>query len=86
MISVPHDAVGGCTPAPRNESAASRTMLLAMISVKKTSTELAMFGSRSVNMIRSGLAPCEIAASTNSFSRSDSTCPRSGRPTYGIST
>ena len=37
-------------------------------------------------MIRSGLAPCEIAASTNSFSRSDSTWPRSGRPTYGMST
>ncbi len=83
---MPQDGVGGCTPAPRNESAASSTMLFAMISVKKTSTELAMFGSSSLNMTRSGLAPCAIAASTNSFSRSDSTWPRSGRPTYGMST
>ena len=38
-------------------------------------------------MIRAaGCAPCAIDASMNSFSRSDSTCPRSGRPTYGIST
>ena len=58
-ISVPHDGVGGCTPAPRNESAASVTMLFAMISVKKTSSELAMFGSSSLNMTRSGLAPCD---------------------------
>ena len=85
-MSLPHDGVGSCTPAPRNESAASSTMLFAMISVKKTSTELAMFGSSSENMIRSGRAPCEIDASTNSFSRSDSTCPRNGRPMYGIRT
>ena len=45
-----------------------------------------MFGSSSVNMIRSGDAPCAIDASMNSFSRSDRICPRSGRPTYGIST
>ncbi len=61
-------------------------MLAAMISVKKTSTELAMFGSSSMNITRNGLAPCEIDASTNSFSRSDSTCPRSGRPRYGMLT
>ena len=85
-IIVPHDAVGGCTPAPRNESAVSSKMLLAMMSVKKTITELAMFGSSSMNMTRNGLAPCEIDASTNSFSRSDSTCPRSGRPMYGTRT
>ena len=32
-----------------------------------------MFGSRSENITRSGDAPCEIDASTNSFSRSEST-------------
>ena len=37
-------------------------------------------------MTRSGDAPCEIDASTNSFSRSDRICPRSGRPTYGMRT
>jgi hypothetical protein len=46
-------------------------MLFAMINVKKTRTLDATFGRISPNMIRSGLAPCEIAASTNSFSRSD---------------
>ena len=30
-----------------------------------------MFGNSSENMIRNGLAPCAIAASMNSFSRSD---------------
>src|SRR5204862_1622583 len=62
-ISLPHDGVGSCTPAPRNESPASNTMLLAMISVKKTSTELMMFGKSSVNMIRNGPAPPAIDAS-----------------------
>ena len=57
-----------------------------MMSVKKTSTELMTFGSSSVNMIRNGPAPCATAASTNSFSRSDRICPRSGLPTYGIRT
>ena len=32
-------------------------------------------------MIRNGPAPWAIAASTNSFSRSESTWPRSGLPT-----
>ena len=30
-----------------------------------------MFGSSSLNITRSGLAPCAIAASMNSFSRSE---------------
>ena len=36
------------------------------------------FGTTSVTMIRSGPAPWARAASTNSFSRSDSTSPRTG--------
>ncbi len=47
---------GGCTPAPRNERPTSVRMLFAMISVKRTSTDDAMFGSSSVNMIRTGRA------------------------------
>ncbi len=35
-------------------------------------------------MIRSELAPCTRAASTNSFSRSPSTWPRIGLATYGM--
>ena len=61
-------------------------MLFATTSVKKTSAEDAMFGRISLNMIRSGPAPCAVAASTNSFSRSDRIWPRSGRPTYGMRT
>ena len=38
-----------------------------MISVNRTSTDEAMFGSSSVNMIRIEPAPCAVAASTNSF-------------------
>src|SRR5436190_5573792 len=85
-MSVPHDGFGGCTPAPRNDSAASVRMLLAMMSVKKTRTVDAMLGRISANMTRKGFAPCEIDASMNSFSRSERICPRSGRPTYGIRT
>ena len=52
-----------------------------MINVKKTSTIVeATFGSRSENMIRSGPAPWPIAASTNSFWRSERTWPRTGLP------
>src|SRR5206468_10009138 len=60
-ISVPHEGFGGCTPAPRNESAASSRMLFATISAKKTRTLDAMFGRISVNMIRRLPAPCAIA-------------------------
>ena len=35
-IIVPQDEFGGCTPAPRKESADSSSMLLAMLRVKKT--------------------------------------------------
>ena len=76
---VPQDGVGGCTPAPRNESAASSRIALATISGKKTSSSVIVFGRISRNMIRSEPMPCGRAASTNSFSRSASTSPRIGR-------
>src|SRR3954462_11342542 len=83
---MPHDGFGGWPPAPRNDRAASVRMLLAMISVKNTRTLDVMLGRISANMTRSGLAPCAIDDSTNSFSRRERIWPRSGRPTYGIST
>ena len=85
-IIVPHEALGGCTPAPRYERPTSVRIAFATISVKRTSTDEAMFGSSSVNMIRSEPAPCAVAASTNSRLRSASTCPRSGLPMYGMNT
>ena len=57
-----------------------------MISVNKTSTVEAMFGSTSVNMIRIGPAPWAVAASTNSRCRSARIWPRNGLPMYGMKT
>ena len=76
---VPQDGAGGCTPAPRNDSAASLRIAAATSSGKKTRIVEATFGSSSENMIRSGPAPWARAASTNSFSRRDRTWPRIGR-------
>ena len=73
----------GGTPAPRKESAASSRIALATINGKKTTIVETRLGRISENMIRSGPAPCARAASTNSFSRKASTCPRSGRAMYG---
>ena len=70
-IIVPHDGDGGCTPAPRNDSAASSRIALATMSGKNTSSVDARFGSSSLNMIRRLPEPWARAASTNSFSRSD---------------
>ena len=79
LMSVPHEVAGGRTPAPRNDSAASKSTALATSSVKNTRMVEARFGSNSPNMMRTGPAPWARAASTNSFSRSDITWPRSGR-------
>jgi hypothetical protein len=80
-IIVPQEEFGGRTPAPRNESAASKSMLLAMLRVKKTMIVEARLGRISANITRSGPAPWAIAASTNSFSPSARTWPRIGRAT-----
>ena len=78
-IIVPQDASGGCTPAPRKDSAASSMTAFANSSGKNTSTVLSTLGRISPTMIRGPLAPCARAASTNSCSRRRSTSPRSGR-------
>ena len=80
-IIVPQDEFGGCTPAPRNESPASKSMLLAKLSAKKTRIVEARFGSSSLNITRNGPAPWAIAASTNSRSPRAMTSPRIGRAT-----
>ena len=53
------------------------------MSGKKTITVVMTFGRTSAKIRRGCVAPMPIAASTNSFSRIDSTCPRIGRATYG---
>jgi hypothetical protein len=82
-IIVPQEALGGRTPAFRNDSAASSRIALAIISGRKTTIVDDTFGRISANMIRTGPAPWARAASTNSFSRSPSTWPRIGRAMYG---
>ena len=82
-IIVPQDGSGGCTPTPRKPSAASSRIALATISGKNTITVEDRLGRISETMIRSEPAPWARAASTNSFSRSDSTWPRIGRAMYG---
>ena len=77
-IIVPQDGFGACTPAPRNDRADSSRIAFAISSVKKTTIVDERFGTTSVDMIRIGPAPWARAASTNSFSRSESTWPRTG--------
>ena len=84
VIIVPQEEFGGCTPAPRKESAASKSMLLAMLRAKKTTIVEARLGRSSPNITRIAPAPWAIAASTNSFSPSERTSPRIGRATYGV--
>jgi hypothetical protein len=79
----PHDGVVSGTPTPKNESPASNRMLLGMIRVVYTMIGAATFGRTSRRMIRRFEAPSEREASTNSFSRIDSTWPRTMRPMYG---
>ena len=58
-------------------------MFVAMISGRKTISTGATFGSSSPKTSRGFEAPCAIAASTNSWRRSESTSPRTGRARYG---
>ena len=80
----PQEGSGGGMPTPRKPSAASSRIALATISGKNTITVEIRLGRISENMIRRWPAPCARAASTNSFSRSESTWPRIGRAMYGM--
>ena len=70
--------------SPRNDSAASVSIVVAIISGKNTITVVITFGRISLIISRQSEAPCAIAASTNSFWRTESTWPRIGRATYGM--
>jgi hypothetical protein len=60
----PHDGTGGCTPRPRNDSAASSRMALAASMVATTNSCGAMFGRISPRIIRVLDAPMHSAAAT----------------------
>ena len=72
-MMVPQLAPGGCTPTPRNESAASVRIVVAIMSGMSTMTTVMTFGRISEKISRRLDAPCAMAASTNSFSATDST-------------
>ena len=78
---VPQLAFGACTPIERNESAASVRTVVAIISGNSTITVVSTLGRISLNISRRLPAPCAMAASTYSFSRTDNTWPRTGRNT-----
>ena len=76
---MPQLALGGCTPIDRYESVASVRIVVAIISGSSTITTVITLGSTSEKISRVPDAPWAMAASTNSFSDTDSTCPRTGR-------
>ena len=78
---VPQLAFGGCTPIDRYESADSVRMVVAIISGSSTISTVITLGRISLKISRRLDAPWAMAASMNSFSRTDSTAPRTGRAT-----
>src|SRR5438067_12493844 len=83
---VPQLASGAWTPIERNERADSVRIVVAIISGKSTIKVEATLGRISPTIIVQCDAPRPRAASTNSFSRTESTWPRIGRATYGTYT
>src|SRR5436853_5127475 len=83
---VPQLAFGGWTPIERNDNADSVSTVVAIMSGSITITVVITFGRISPNISRAFDAPCAIAASTYSFSRTERTWPRTGRKTYGTYT
>ena len=79
MSIAPHDGVGGCTPRPRNDSAASDRIAPARPRVAITITGLITFGSTWRMITRGDFAPSAFAAVTYSISRTFKTWPRTSR-------
>ncbi len=73
---LPQLAAGAGMPMPRKDSVASNTIAVGMYSVASTSTGPSRLGRMSMNMIRHGPAPSDLAASTYSFSLIDRVWPR----------
>ncbi len=76
---LPHAGVGGCTPKPRNEIAASATMNCANCRLATITIEGATLGSTCRNSTRARPTPRACAACTNSRCFTDSTSPRTTR-------
>ena len=80
---LPHVGVGGWTPNPRNDSEDSARMAAATARVTTTVIGPRQFGRTWDMIILRFEDPDALAASTNSFSFSDSTTPRTIRA-FGI--
>src|SRR5260370_2707122 len=72
----PQLGVGGGMPRARKDKVASNTTAVGMYNVASTRTGPSRFGRMSMNMIRQGPAPRDLAASMYSFSLIDSVWPR----------
>src|SRR5207245_4706580 len=75
----PHGGGGGWMPTPRKLSTAARKMAFGMPNVRVTMIGPRELGSRYLRISFGGDDPDERAASMNSFSLMDSTCPRTSR-------
>src|SRR5215467_6947550 len=75
----PQLGVGAGMPMPRNDSVASNTTAVGMYKVARTSTGPSRLGRMSMNMIRHGPAPSDLAASMYSFSLTERVWPRTIR-------
>src|ERR1022692_271801 len=76
---LPQLGVGSGMPMPRKDKVASKMTAVGMYKVASTSTGPSRLGRMSMNMIRHGPAPSDLAASMYSFSLSDSVWPRTMR-------
>jgi hypothetical protein len=80
----PHDGAGGCTPSPRNESAASTMIAVERLNVACTMIGAVTFGRISRTITRRSRAPSARAAWTNSRCVRESTLPRTTREKIGM--
>src|SRR5229473_1555537 len=76
---LPQLGAGGGMPMPRKDSVASKATAVGMYRVASTSTGPSRLGMMSMNMIRQGPAPTDLAASMYSFSFTDRVWPRTMR-------
>src|SRR5215472_10564610 len=76
---LPQLGAGGGMPMPRKDSVASKLTAVGMYRVASTRTGPSRLGMMSMNMIRHGPAPRDLAASMYSFSFSDRVWPRTIR-------
>ena len=79
LIMTPQVAVGGRIPMPMNDRTDSASIAPGIAKASDTITGASAFGKRCLIMIRFVGTPVARAASMNSFSLRDSTCPRTSR-------